>query len=426
VKRLPIVLGAAAALAVPATANAADGAVRVLHASPDAPAVDVYVDGQRVVADVGRGELTPYLQVDKGRHTYAVRVAGARRTSPPVLTGAFRVADDSATTIAATGLLRRGTLRIRTYADAAARPFGSASIRVVHLSPDAPKVDVVVDGIGKVVSGLAYRKVTRYLTLAAGTYTVRVRPAGTRTDAIVLKNVRLRAGELSTAWALGLAAPERGEMRLRGRATVDRLPAAYARTQLRVLHASPGAPAVDVDVNGEPAVPGLAFGVAAPADGGYLRLPSGPVDVRIRVAGTQTAVFEQRLTLPPQATLTVAARGVVGSTATPFGLAVLPDDVSPLAAGQARVTVAHLAPDVPPVDVFAGEAKVVDGASFPSASGALTVPAADYVFSVRPQGTALALPLTATLAAGTATTVYAIGLVGNGSLAFKALVTPIR
>ena len=60
---------------------------------------------------------------------------------------------------------------------------------------------------------------------------------------------------------------------------------------------------------------------------------------------------------------------------------------------------------------------------------AMTIAAGDCTRSARPPPPraigSLALPLTATLAAKTATTVYAIGLVGNGSVDFKALVTPI-
>jgi hypothetical protein len=136
-------------------------------------------------------------------------------------------------------------------------------------------------------------------------------------------------------------------------------------------------------------------------------------------------VLAQRLTLPPQATLTVAATGRVGGAgALALTLRAFADDVSPLAKGKARVTVVHLSPGTPAVDVFAGTAKVISALAYPSASSALTVPAGTYSFGVGLSPAASgAIPVPAAkLRAGTATDVFAIGLAGGvPPLQFAAL-----
>lgn len=49
-----------------------DAAVRVAHFSPDAPDVDVYVDGTQVLADVSYGTVSEYLEIAPG--TYTVQI----------------------------------------------------------------------------------------------------------------------------------------------------------------------------------------------------------------------------------------------------------------------------------------------------------------------------------------------------------------
>ncbi len=45
--------------------------VRVVHASPDAPAVDVWVEGSVALSDVSFKEITDYAELDAG--TYNVQ-----------------------------------------------------------------------------------------------------------------------------------------------------------------------------------------------------------------------------------------------------------------------------------------------------------------------------------------------------------------
>jgi len=424
-RRTMVVTAAAIALAAPSTALA-NGAVRVLHASPNAPAVDVWVNGAKAVSQLRAGAITGYLSLPAGRYGYAIRVAGAPRSAHPVAAGAFRLRDGHAFTIAATGFVEH--LRVRAIRDVTQRPFGVARIRVIHLSPDAPKVDVVLKGGGKVVSALAFPRTSGYLTVPAGRYTFYVRPAGASKPNVIVVRARLVAGNDYTAWALGSLAGGKGVLSLRGVATLDKLPRSFDRTQVRVLHAVPDAPPVDVYLGTKKAISGLAFGDAAPATGAYLRLPSGPVTVSLRPAGaapTSAPVLSKTLTLPAQATLTVAAAGeLMGSGPLAIGFVPFADNVSPLAKGKARATVVHLSPGTPAVDVFAGTAKIVSGLAFPNAAAALTVPAGAYSFSVGiAPATSGSIPVpAATLKPGTATTVYAIGLAGGSpALRFKAL-----
>jgi hypothetical protein len=426
-------LGALGAAALPSAATAADpGTVRFLHAAPGAPAVDIYVNGKKTVSRLGRGKITPYLDVHAGTYRYAIRAAGApKRPNNIVLAGVVRVATDRVATVAVTDRVGSPRLKVRVIHDASERPFGAAKLRVVHLSADTPAVDVVVQRGSKVVSGLRFPNATPYLTLPEGKYTFFVRPAGTRINAITLRNVEVKAGENYTAWALGALTPRRGEFALRGTATNDVLPTRYNRTQVRVLHASPGAPNVDVYVNGAKAIPDLAFGKAAPDDGTYLELPSGDAAVAIRPSGADPAsapVYSATLSLTPQATVTAAARGQLSNgtfTVSPFV-----DDVSPTG-GQARVTVTHLSPNTPAVDVYASAsdtsgAPAVSGLAYPNASSSLSVPPATYTFGVTVSGSkTVALPVgPAALPADSATTVYALGLLGGTpALSAKTLIT---
>jgi hypothetical protein len=74
----------------------------------------------------------------------------------------------------------------QTVDDNAAPSSGQARVRVVHLSPTAGAVDIFVTAVGAdlatatpTLSNVAYQSASAYLPLAAGTYQVRVVPAGT-------------------------------------------------------------------------------------------------------------------------------------------------------------------------------------------------------------------------------------------------------
>lgn len=50
--------------------------VRVAHASPEAPNVDVFLDDNKVLADVPFGAISDYISVAAGTYTAAITPAG--------------------------------------------------------------------------------------------------------------------------------------------------------------------------------------------------------------------------------------------------------------------------------------------------------------------------------------------------------------
>lgn len=171
-------LSAAAALALvavgPVAAAEGDAHVRVLHGSPDAPSVDVYVNDAKVDALSGLefGDLSAYVAVPGG--TYAIKVcATADATVCPIDVAALDIADDTKYTIAATNAL--ATIEAQVLVDDPSPVAGKAQARVVHFSADTPAVDVLTqDGSAKVVENLAYPDATDYLTLDPGSYDLKV------------------------------------------------------------------------------------------------------------------------------------------------------------------------------------------------------------------------------------------------------------
>ena len=157
------------ALAGPTTA-ASNAMVRVLHASPDAPQVDVYVNGAKVapLSGLSFGDLSAYVAVPGG--TYAIKVcATADATVCPIDVSALAIAAGKHYTIAATNAL--ATIEAQVLVDDPSPRTGKTQVRVAHFSADTPAVDVLTqDKSAKVVENLAYPNATGYLTLAPGSY----------------------------------------------------------------------------------------------------------------------------------------------------------------------------------------------------------------------------------------------------------------
>ena len=193
------------ALAIPlSTTYAADGKarVRVVHASPDAPAVDVLVDGGKAFTNAPFKGITSYASLDP--KTYNVQVVPTGATTPVVINANLPLSADTDYTVVAVGKL--AAIEPLVLTDNNAKPAaGKAHVRFVHASPDAPAVDIAVKGGPVIFSNVAFKGVGTYTPVDAGTYDLEVRLAGTSTVALAVPGVKLDDSTVYTIFAMGLA-----------------------------------------------------------------------------------------------------------------------------------------------------------------------------------------------------------------------------
>jgi hypothetical protein len=220
----PLVAAAGLLMSVAAPTMAADSAnVRVLHASPDAPSVDIYLDDAVVDAltNVPFGTISDYLPIPAGDHNVKVYATGT--TSDPVIDADVTVASGASYTVAATGALESITGQV--LEDEPSARCDNAQVRVVHFSADAPAVDVATVGAAPadaVVKNLEYPNATDYLDLPGGTYDLEVRLAGETTVALPLPDVTIEDCRAYSVFAVGSAAtPAVGDNALRAVVAVD-------------------------------------------------------------------------------------------------------------------------------------------------------------------------------------------------------------
>jgi hypothetical protein len=200
-----VLMGLLLALAlVPAASAQGNALVRVVHASPDAPAVDVYVDGSKALTNVPFFTASDYLPLPAGEHRFQVTPTG-QAADKAVIDAKATVEAGKAYTVAATGKVAE--IKPTILADNLGTPAaGKAHVRVVHASPDAPAVDIKVKGGAALISNLVFPKDSGYLPVDAGSYDLTVNVAGTDTVALDLPGTKLEAGKIYDIFAVGLLA----------------------------------------------------------------------------------------------------------------------------------------------------------------------------------------------------------------------------
>ncbi len=193
------------ALATSALAQDGMARVRVVHASPDAPAVDVWVNGTVAFSNAPFKGVTDYSALDPA--TYKVQVSPTGATEPIVIDADLTLAAGTDYTVVAVGLLEN--IEPLVLVDNNSAPAeGKAHVRFVHASPDAPAVDIAVTGGPVLFANVPFKGVGDYLPVDAGTYDLEARVAGTETVALSVPGVKLDAGFVYTVFAMGLVEGE--------------------------------------------------------------------------------------------------------------------------------------------------------------------------------------------------------------------------
>ncbi len=202
----------------------------------------------------------------------------------------------------------------------------TANVRVTHLSPNAPAVDISLTSTleggetlaPEALTGLNYEASTDYLEVPVGDYTVSVTSEG---NPVLEEEVNFAPGVSYTVAALGLVLPgedaeaeeeggfvgfiqnlfsggrEPDALSLRLLVLEDTLvsPMVEGDTLVRLVHAAPGTDAVDLTVtNPEDAtarqnvVDNVAFGEAS----GYTSLAEGFSEPAVTIAGSEAVAFD--------------------------------------------------------------------------------------------------------------------------------------
>lgn len=181
--------------------------VRVLHASPNAPAVDIYVDDSPFLEDLAYTELSDYYMVPVG--DYRITVYPSGETMNPVIESDVSVPEFSIVTLAAIGTLPDiSILPVTEPMNETMNGDNDTCVRFVHLSPNAPSVDIRLPDGTVVFGNVAYREFTDYECVPEDTYTFEVVPAGTDDVVLRVPDVELSRQMLYTVYAVGLVGDE--------------------------------------------------------------------------------------------------------------------------------------------------------------------------------------------------------------------------
>jgi len=311
--------------------------LRVVHAAPMAPRVDVYLtapgaelSGAAPVGTFSFGENLGPVEVPAS--SYQIRVTAAGNAAAVVFdSGTVDLASASSLLIAAVQNTTTGAAPISLVVQNGSGTSQildvatPAALRVVHASPDAPAVDVVVNDnfSSPLVSDLSFPEFTPFVNVAPATYNVKVTDSATQTLVPIDASVSPKAGISYSVLAVGTLAT------LEPLIVADDPRRVATEAKVRIIHASPAAQNVDIYVT----APGADISTAAPtlanvpfkANTGFLPLAAGSYDVTVTATGTKIAAIGP-------ATIAVVAGGVYTAIArdapgggAPLGLILMDD-----------------------------------------------------------------------------------------------------
>ena len=371
-----LAIAAAAVLGVSGCSDTKNANLRVLHASPDAPPVNVKINSRTTVSDLDYAESSGFFSVRPGRRDIDVEAIIPGGNLDVISIDNFLFRKEARLTVLA--IDDTANIQALVVDESSAAPaFDEVAVAVVHASPDAPAVDVYVTAADTDINtvdanfNFDFTEQVDAGALPAATYRIRVTLAGTKTVAFDSGPVDLSgfAGQKLLLAAMSTTTPTTTD------ASIVKIVVATDDASLvlldsgtnagaRVVHASPDADVVaagPVEVFASSAalpvsptelIPAFSYTDIVPAADAYVGVPAGDYvfDVAVDGTGIGSSIYNLPATLAQGAEYTLIAAGYVAMTPAFEILATVDDNRSIVT--QASVKVIHAAPAAGPVDVY--------------------------------------------------------------------------
>lgn len=442
----PIGLAALATLSIAACSDdddnaAAEAVLRIFHASPDAPAVNVWLDGSPALEGVDYQASSGQIRVAAGSHTVQIDAILADDTTLTVLPETtLDLAENMEYNVLAMGRAAEiGSGNDTEFGpQIVARDYlmpEGARVQAIHASPDAPTVDVFITAPGADLSGempfaddLAYTMYSDAVEVPAGDYQIRITdmsdssivyfdsgtvsvPAGGDWVAAAVTNTDAGGSPVSLVVDTGAASLV--------------VQSADSTANLRVVHTISDAPGVDIWVNGTaPDASSPLFNLMYKEFTDYLALDvSMSYDFAVGVNGSDPVVVVDALglsdvMLDANTSYSAIAIGNLGDMLDNDETYVVVDANTRRVATEAKVRAIHASTLAGNVDIYISEDAtpsmddiILEGVAYKGDSTVLSItPGARYVM-VTPAGddSVIAIgPVEFPFAGNTLTTIIAL------------------
>ncbi len=184
---------------VAAESNSGSGTVTVIHGVPGLT-VDVYVNGQLTLQNFKPGTITDPMTLPAGNYSIDIRPAGAAADSAPAISGSATLASGANVTIIA-HLDANGSPTLSVFANDTSPIAAGKSRLVVRHTAAAPAVDILANG-SVLFSNLSNPNQAS-ADVPAGSYDVKVAPAGSTQAVLDAGSVKLAPGTAYFVYAVG-------------------------------------------------------------------------------------------------------------------------------------------------------------------------------------------------------------------------------
>lgn len=415
---VPVVLAGALALAGCSDNDSGPvSQVRIIHASPDAPPVNALIDDE-VAVEAADFKQAAVLNPAVG--SYQVAVEGIVPGGNVTVIGPadFTFEENVRYNVVAVNNVASIEPLVFTDDDPDYSSSDQVRVRIGHLAPNAPDVDIYVTAAGEgddlstidpLLPTVAFKDVADAVEVPAGDYRIQITAAGADTAVFDSGDVPLAAGAdlfvgavTNTGANASVAGASPVSLIVVNGGDVSELYDAGQGAGVRVVHNSADAPAVDILVD-DMATPltNLTFGDVAPFAtlDDYAVLPAGTTNLKVVASADNSVVpIEANVDLANGQGYSVLAVGLRTDSNFPIEGLVLEDSVRSIAT-QASLRIVHGATAAGNVDIYLlpgsqsdignSEPTLAD-VPFKAVTDYLPVPDGTYNVVITPAGTGTA------------------------------------
>jgi hypothetical protein len=364
----------------------ADGSVRFIQASPDAPPLDILIDGAPVAQGLEFGDATEYAPVTPGDHTVQVVPAG-EDANAALAEEDLGVDSGEAYTVAVADLLTDIEIQI-FQSNMDDLEEGQSRVRAVSLSPDVGEIDIFHVGGDQWFDNVAFGEDTDHHDVDAGTYDLDIRVNDSEQVLLSVPELEIEPGNEYSLYILG----RQSDQSLSVLTMVVSVQTACAVTLgigesaddacLRIVHASLDAQSVDVYIEEALIAENLEPGSATE----FLAVPAGD-DRPVQLVPTGGAIDEAIVETEVELNGGEAREVVIGGT--PDDLKVINEsvDLSPISADQARLRLVQASADAGEVDLLVTDGEeLFGGVGFEDFSDYTILDAGEYDLQIQQAG----------------------------------------